>query len=121
MRRAFTLLFISCNSATHANVLLVVNNDFARQSLVIFWPHFFQAESLIICILFFVYVVEEPSYDFIRLRDYVDTLDCGNLSAFAPANLRNGFSDKMVQQAREELKINKVRNTMERGTWGIFF
>ena len=23
--------------------------------------------------------------------------------------MRNGFSDKMVQQAREELKINKVR------------
>lgn len=53
--------------------------------------------------------VEEPSYDFIRLRDYVDALDCSKLSAFAPDNLRNGFSDKMVQQAREELKINKIQ------------
>lgn len=53
--------------------------------------------------------VEEPSYDFIRLRDYVDALDCSKLSAFAPDNLCNGFSDKMVQQAREELKINKIQ------------
>ena len=57
---------------------------------------------------FCVCVVEEPSYDFIRLRDYVDALDCSKLSAFAPDDLRSGFSDKMVQQAREELKINKV-------------
>lgn len=53
--------------------------------------------------------VEEPSYDFIRLRDYVDALDCVNLSAFAPENLRNGFSAEMVKQAREKLKINKVQ------------
>ncbi|KAL9967697.1 hypothetical protein ACROYT_G025984 [Oculina patagonica] len=53
--------------------------------------------------------VEEPSYDFIRLRDYVDALDCSKLSTFAPENLRSGFSDKMVQQAREELKINKIQ------------
>jgi len=53
--------------------------------------------------------VEEPSYDFLRLRDYVDALDCLKLSAFAPEHLRNGFSDKMVQQAREELKINKMQ------------
>lgn len=57
--------------------------------------------------------MEEPSYDFLRLRDYVDALDCLKLSAFAPEHLRNGFSDKMVQQAREELKINKVTNNME--------
>ena len=66
-------------------------------------------ESLVIIIIFiFLCVVEEPSYDFIRLRDYVDALDCSKLSAFAPDDLRSGFSDKMVQQAREELKINKV-------------
>jgi len=61
----------------------------------------------------FLCVVEEPSYDFLRLRDYVDALACSKLSAFAADNLRNGFSDKMVQQAREELKINKVSNNME--------
>lgn len=66
----------------------------------------------------FLCLVEEPSYDFIRLRDYVDALDCSKLSAFAPDNLCNGFSDKMVQQAREERKINKVSNNMERETLG---
>ena len=54
------------------------------------------------------FVVEDPSYDFIRLRDYIDALDCSKLSEFTPENLRNGFSDKMVQQGRKELKINKV-------------
>ncbi|CAH3164227.1 unnamed protein product [Porites lobata] len=53
--------------------------------------------------------VEEPSSDFLKLRDYVDALDCRNLSAFSPENLRSGFSDKMVRQAREELKINKLQ------------
>jgi len=57
--------------------------------------------------------VEEPSSDFLKLRDYVDALDCRNLSAFSPENLQSGFSDKMVQQAREELKINKVKNDVE--------
>ena len=57
--------------------------------------------------------MEEPSADFLKLRDYVDALDCRNLSAFSPENLRSGFSDKMVQQAREELKINKVENDVK--------
>ena len=52
--------------------------------------------------------VEDPSYDFIRLRDYIDALGCSKLSAFSPENLRSGFSDKMVEQARKQLKINKV-------------
>ena len=53
-------------------------------------------------------LVEDPSSDFVRLRDYIDALDCSKLSAFTPENLRSGFSDEMVKQAREELKINKV-------------
>ena len=52
--------------------------------------------------------VEDPSIDFIRLRDYVDALSCSKLSTFAPENLRSGFSDKMMEQARKQLKINKV-------------
>ena len=59
------------------------------------------------------FLVEDPSYDFIRLRDYIDALDCSKLSAFAPEHLRSGFSDKMVQQAREELKINKVSSNSD--------
>ena len=68
--------------------------------------------------------MEEPSSDFLKLRDYVDALDCRNLSAFSPENLRSGFSDKMVQQAREELKINKVKNDVETQvemSWPHFF
>lgn len=53
--------------------------------------------------------VEDPSYDFMRLRDYVDALRCRDLAVFSPENIRNGFSDRMVEQARKELKINKVQ------------
>ena len=53
-------------------------------------------------------IVEDPSYDFMRLRDYVDALRCRDLAVFSPENIRNGFSDRMVEQARKELKINKV-------------
>lgn len=56
--------------------------------------------------------MEDPSYDFMRLRDYVDALRCKDLSEFSPENIRNGFSDKMVEQARKELKINKVTEIM---------
>lgn len=53
--------------------------------------------------------VEDPSYDFLRLRDYIDALGCSKLSSFAPENLCGGFNEKMVEQARKELKINKVQ------------
>ncbi|CAH3154645.1 unnamed protein product [Pocillopora meandrina] len=53
--------------------------------------------------------VEDPSFDFLRLRDYVDALACINLSAFSQENLRNGFSGEMVKEAREKLKINKIQ------------
>ena len=78
--------------------------------LVIFFTTLLSSWKLSYNNIIFLCVVDEPSYDFIRLRDYVDALDCSKLSAFAPDDLRNGFSDKMVQQAREELKINKVSN-----------
>ena len=38
----------------------------------------------------------------------MDALRCRDLSVFSPENIRNGFSDRMVEQARKELKINKV-------------
>ena len=81
--------------------------------LVIFFTTLLSSWKLSYNNIIFLCVVEEPSYDFIRLRDYVDALDCSKLSAFAPDDLRNGFSDKMVQQAREELKINKVSNNID--------
>lgn len=62
------------------------------------------------CLTIFSFIVEDPSFDFLRLRDYVDALACINLSAFSQENLRNGFSGEMVKEAREKLKINKVRS-----------
>ena len=62
------------------------------------------------CLTIFSFTVEDPSFDFLRLRDYVDALACINLSAFSQENLRNGFSGEMVKEAREKLKINKVRS-----------
>lgn len=69
-------------------------------------------------------IVEDPSYDFMRLRDYVDALRCRDLAVFSPENIRNGFSDRMVEQARKELKINKVTEMMwplGRIWWLIWF
>ncbi|XP_077993239.1 histone acetyltransferase type B catalytic subunit-like [Glandiceps talaboti] len=51
--------------------------------------------------------VEDPSDDFIRLRDFVDCKACLHLSSFAPEHLNQGFSDEMVTEAQEKLKINK--------------
>ncbi|XP_070535512.1 histone acetyltransferase type B catalytic subunit-like isoform X2 [Ptychodera flava] len=51
--------------------------------------------------------VEDPSDDFIRLRDFVDCKACMHLSSFSPECLHQGFSDQMVQEAQEKLKINK--------------
>lgn len=62
------------------------------------------------CSTIFSFTVEDPSFDFLRLRDYVDALACIYLSAFSQENLRNGFSGEMVKEAREKLKINKVRS-----------
>ncbi|XP_012224331.1 histone acetyltransferase type B catalytic subunit [Linepithema humile] len=51
--------------------------------------------------------VESPSEVFQRLRNYVDALNCSMLPSFEPENLRQGFSDKMIIEARDHLKINK--------------
>ena len=53
--------------------------------------------------------VEDPSDDFIRLRDFVDVqnslklLDCFS----SLDKLRNGFNDSMVKEANEKLKLCK--------------
>jgi len=51
--------------------------------------------------------VEDPSDEFIRLRDYVDTKNCRGLPAFAADKLEKGFSADMVKEATEKYKINK--------------
>ncbi|XP_038046016.1 histone acetyltransferase type B catalytic subunit-like [Patiria miniata] len=59
--------------------------------------------------------VEDPSEDFVRLRDFLDCRDCMKLPAFERHNLENGFSVDMEKQALEKLKLCKkqVRRVYE--------
>ena len=61
-------------------------------------------------------VVEDPSDSFIQLRDYVDAVACRKLAAFSPDKLKQGFSEDMVKQAREQRKINKVSRADMQGS-----
>lgn len=51
--------------------------------------------------------VEDPSEEFVRLRDFVDVKNCMKLEAFSKEKLRDGFSNEMVEEAQNQLKINK--------------
>ncbi|XP_047537480.1 histone acetyltransferase type B catalytic subunit [Vanessa atalanta] len=51
--------------------------------------------------------VEDPSKDFQRIRDYVDSKYCESLPAFHPSKLTQGFSEEMAKQACSKFKINK--------------
>lgn len=50
---------------------------------------------------------EEPSEDFVKLRDFVLAKLCQELRAFAPEKLGKGFSAEMAEEARTTWKINK--------------
>lgn len=50
---------------------------------------------------------EDPSESYVKLRDYVLTKLCQSLPPFASEKLQLGFSDDMVKEARDKLKINK--------------
>jgi histone acetyltransferase 1 len=49
--------------------------------------------------------VEDPSDDFVRLRDFVDSRSCMSLDAFQPKNVMRGYSLEMVTKSNEEYKI----------------
>lgn len=51
--------------------------------------------------------VEDPSDDFVRIRDYVDCKNCQTLLSYSEENLKKGFCKNMIEEAREEFKINK--------------
>jgi len=59
-----------------------------------------------------MFIVESPSEDFQRLRNYVDALNCSTLSSFAPKRLKHGFDNEMIVEARNALRINKVSINM---------
>ncbi|KAE8580936.1 hypothetical protein XENTR_v10024599 [Xenopus tropicalis] len=50
---------------------------------------------------------EDPSENFVRLRDFVLVKLCQNLPCFSLEKLLCGFSQEMVTEAQEKLKINK--------------
>lgn len=54
-------------------------------------------------------VVEDPSEDFQRLRDFVDVRNCMKLDVFSSDNLKKGFSKELIKDCQQKLKINKVK------------
>lgn len=63
--------------------------------------------------------VEDPSEEFVRLRDFVDAQNCRKLEAFTKEKLQSGFSAEMVEEAQTHLKINKVLHNKREHPWGI--
>ncbi|XP_071826710.1 histone acetyltransferase type B catalytic subunit-like [Apostichopus japonicus] len=51
--------------------------------------------------------VEDPSEEFVRLRDFVDCQDCGRLEAYTKDKLKGSFSQDMEKEAQSKYKINK--------------
>uniref|UniRef100_A0A8C9QNU4 Histone acetyltransferase type B catalytic subunit n=1 Tax=Scleropages formosus TaxID=113540 RepID=A0A8C9QNU4_SCLFO len=50
---------------------------------------------------------EDPSENYVKLRDFVLVKLCQSLPSFSPDQLCEGFSEAMATEAREKLKINK--------------
>lgn len=50
--------------------------------------------------------VEDPSDDFRRVRNFVDAKLCMTLPEFAPEKLKAGFTQDMVDAAKNKFKIN---------------
>lgn len=61
--------------------------------------------NLLVCGLL---LAEDPSENYVKLRDYVLVKLCQGLPSFAADKLHLGFSEDMVKEAQEKLKINKV-------------
>ena len=51
------------------------------------------------------FAVEDPSDDFVRIRDFVDCSNCAALDAFAPQELHKGYSAAMVTECNKKFKI----------------
>jgi len=98
-----------------------VNMKRPRISQMLILPHY-QRQGLGAILLETVYrsyrsddkvvdiTVEDPSDNFVRLRDYVDTKNCLPLKAFSKEEVIKGFNDKMVEAAAKELKICKKQS-----------
>jgi len=53
-------------------------------------------------------IVEDPSDDFERLRDFVDARDCSKLTSYSKQKLKRGFSNEMYEEAKTVLKMTNV-------------
>ena len=51
--------------------------------------------------------VEDPSDNFTRIRDFVDSKNCQKLKAFSEDNLKKGFIKEMAEEAQKELKLSQ--------------
>lgn len=52
--------------------------------------------------------VEDPSDNFVKLRDYVDCLNCmKKLTAFQKESVLSGWTEEMAKEAQEKLKLNR--------------
>ena len=52
--------------------------------------------------------MEDPSEDFVALRDYLDCKYCQKLDVFQKDKLMAGYDDEMAKAVYEKRKINKV-------------
>ena len=51
--------------------------------------------------------MEDPSDDFIRLRDFVDSRNCLTLESFKADKLKLGFCGEMLEESNEKFKMGK--------------
>ncbi|KAI1289179.1 Histone acetyltransferase type B catalytic subunit [Halotydeus destructor] len=54
--------------------------------------------------------VEDPSDNFVRLRDYVDCKNCRKLASFSKSNLAKGWQDDMADEAQNVCRLNKKQS-----------
>jgi histone acetyltransferase 1 len=74
---------------------------FAAQLLQAIYNHYIKDEQVIDI------TVEDPSDEFMALRDFVDVRNCADLPSYQSSVIKNGFTQEMAKQAREQFKINK--------------
>lgn len=55
-----------------------------------------------------IFLAEDPSDNYVKLRDFVLVKLCMDLPSFSTKKLALGFSEEMATEARDKLKINKV-------------
>lgn len=76
--------------------------------LYMIWKSWGQHCLLIQTVLWCLFPAEDPSENYVKVRDYVLVKLCQGLPSFATDKLHLGFSADMAKEAQDKLKINKV-------------